>query len=70
MDKREGKTLGAKRFRTLYTNVTKVTNNLIYGADAGMNVLDPNGPARSSRLPAAIRGLSAMDSDDSEVAFY
>ena len=70
MDKREAKTLGAKQFRTLYTNVTKVTNNLIYGADAGMNVLDPNGPARSARLPAEIRGLSVMDSADSEVAFY
>ena len=70
MDKREAKTLGAKQFRTLYTNVTKVTNILNYGADAGMNVLDPNGPARSARLPTAIRGLSVMDSDDSEVAFY
>jgi hypothetical protein len=49
MDKRESKTLGAQQFRTLYTNVTKVTNNLIYGADAVMNVLDPNGPVQSSR---------------------
>jgi hypothetical protein len=70
MDKRETKTLGAKQFRTLYTNVTKVTNILNYGADADMNVLNPNGPARSAGLPDAIRGLSVMDSDDSEVAFY
>jgi hypothetical protein len=70
MDKRENKSLGTKQFRTLYTNVTKVTNILYYGAESGLNVLDPNGPARSARLPASIRGLSAMDTDDSEVAFY
>ncbi len=70
MDKRENKSLGAKQFRTLYTDVTKVTNILYYGAESGLNVLDPNGPASSTRLPVAIRGLSAMDTDDSEVGFY
>ncbi len=66
MDKRESKALGTRQFRTLYTSVTKVTNTLCFGAESGLNVLDPNGPARSARLPAAIRGLSAMDTEDSK----
>ena len=47
-----------------------MTNNLCFGTESGLNVLDPNGPARSVRLPAAIRGMSVMDIDDSQVAFY
>jgi hypothetical protein len=46
MDKRENKSLGAKQFRTLYTNVTEMTDIIYFGAESGMNVLDPNGPAR------------------------
>jgi hypothetical protein len=79
MDKRENKRLGSKQFRTLYTNVTKETNILYYGAESGMNVLDPNGPARSVRVPPAmtLRGegstiqrgevKTTQDGDKSEV---
>jgi hypothetical protein len=69
-DLRESNKLAAKQFHILDDKVSEKVTPLFCGAQSGYNSLDPNGPAatRAARLPAGIRGLTAVEDD--EVAFY